>query len=136
MGFDVIGPTRRTTACNIDDGRPPFYDILSLPDQLNLPCPQLRRLNDRFYESTTVSCEDGSVAALRDELALLRVHYRRRREPELARERGVRACNPQIRHGIIARLWESDLIDRILADLLLICEDAISHRQDIRCAGD
>ena len=136
MGFDVIGPTRRGKASNVDDGSPPFYDVFYLAKQLNVSGPLLRRLNERLYASTTVSYADGSVSALRDELAALRAAYRLRREPELARERGVRACNPAVRRSILETVFQTDVVDRVLSELLLLCDEALALRQDVQCEGD
>ncbi len=136
MGFDVIGPTRRVKASNVDDGVPPLYDVLELPREFGLQCQQLRRLHERFYESTTVSHGSGGVAALRDELREVRAAYRSRRERELARERGVRACNPAIRGSILQRMLEADVVDRVLAEFVLLCEEAIAAGRDVQCEGD
>lgn len=91
MGFDVIGPTRHVRASNIDDGDESPYDILSMPREHGLDCPLVERLNERFYESTTLVFAHGDVSALREELVRLASVYRTRRGQELVAEHRVRA---------------------------------------------
>ena len=75
MGFNVAGPTRHVRASNVDDGDEPRYDILTMPRAYGLNCPQLEKLNQRFYDSTTLRFADGHVSALRDELVRLGQAY-------------------------------------------------------------
>jgi hypothetical protein len=136
MGFDVFGPTRHVRASNTDDGCEPRYDILTLPAVLGLNCPQLEKLNHRFYDSTTLRFSGGDVQGLRDELVRLSDAYRARREGELIEERHVRARNLDVRSAIVERLLHQDPIYCILNEFRLLCEEAIAAKADVRCEGD
>ncbi|MGC1275983.1 MAG: hypothetical protein WBC44_19940 [Planctomycetaceae bacterium] len=135
MGFDVHGPTRHVTASNVD-GSEPRYDLLAMPAEYGLNCPRLDQLNRRFYATTIVRFDDGSVHALRDELTRLRDAYRSRREPELITERRVRARNPAVRRAIIDRVCLEDVVYRALEEFRLLCDEAIATKTDVRCEGD
>lgn len=136
MGFDVFGPTRHVRASNVDDGSEPRYDILAMPREHSLICPQLEKLNQRFYDSTSIRVAGGNVLALRDELIQLRDTYRARREPELIEERRVRARDPDVRHAIGEQLLQDDTVYRVLEEFRLLCEEAIMAGMDVRCEGD
>jgi hypothetical protein len=136
MGFDVFGPTRRVRASNIDDGEESQYDILTMPSSYGLTCPQLEKLNQRFYESTPVRIDGEAVHRLRDELIRLRDTYRARRESELIKERRIRACDPDIRDAILEQVLQEDTVYRILEEFRLLCEEAIAARVDVQCFGD
>lgn len=136
MGFDVIGPTRHVRASNVDDGEEPLYDVLTMPKEYGLACPQLEKLNDRFYESTRVAFAHGEVAALRDELVRLTRAYRASRELELISERRIRAKDANVRAQIVEELIQHDPRYRILEDFRMLCEEAISEQADVRCVGD
>lgn len=136
MGFDVYGPLRHVKASNIDDGTEPQYDILVLPGEYNLHCPQLANLSQRFYDSTTIRFANGGVHALRDELLQLRDAYRRQREPELVAERRIRVRDPQMRESIVDQVLKHDAVYRVLEEFRLLCEEAILAETDIRCVGD
>ena len=136
MGFDVFGPTRHVRASNVDDGAEPRYDLLALPQELGLRCPQLLRLHQRFYESTAVSFARREVHALAAELIAVRDAYRARREPQLIAHHRVRPRDPAIRHAILERLLQQDDVYRALEDFRLLCEEAIAAGADVRCEGD
>src|SRR5687768_10375722 len=106
MGFCVIGPTRHVVASTVDDGGERPYDVLALPRVYGLNCPQIEKLHQRFYDSTTVRFAAGEVHALRDEVARLGQAYRALREPELIRERHVHASDPDVRREIMDRVLQ------------------------------
>jgi hypothetical protein len=136
MGFDVFGPTRQVRASTIDDGSGPIYDVLALPGTYGLRCPQIESLDQRFYDSTTVRFAPGHVHALRDELIELARAYRARREPELIRERRIRANDPEVRRAIVERIMREDVVYRVLEEFRLLCEEAIAAEADVQCHGD
>jgi hypothetical protein len=136
MGFDVFGPTRHVRASTSDDGGDRPYDILALPKEFGLRCPQIERLNQRFYDSTVILFALGEVHALRDELIHLVEAYRMRREPELIVERRIRACDPKIRRAILEQVLLDDPHFRALDGFRLLCEEAIENKADVRCEGD
>lgn len=136
MGFDVTGPTRRVRASNIDDGNAPRYDILAMPREYGLNCPQLEKLHQRFYDSTTIRFAEGHVNALRDELVRLIQAYRERREPELILEHGVRARRPDVRHAIVEKILQEDTLYRTLEQFRTLCDEAIAAEADLQCDGD
>lgn len=136
MGFDVVGPARQVRASNIDDEGQPPYDVLAMPRAYGLTCPQLEKLNQRFYDSTSVRFAGGEVHRLRDELIRLRDAYQARRVPELIEERRVRARNPDIRRAILAQLLQEDTVYRVLEEFRRLCEEAIAAGVDVRCIGD
>jgi hypothetical protein len=136
MGFDVFGPTRHVLASNTDDGRKPQYDILTMPDAFGLNCPQLEKLNQRFYDSTILRFSGGEVHGLRDELVRLLDAYRARRAPELIEERHVRARDSRVRAAIVERMLQEDPTYRVLDEFRLLCEEAIAAKADVRCEGD
>ena len=136
MGFDVYGPARKVCASNIDDGAEPSYDLLAMPADYGLRCPELENLSRRFYATTTVCHAGGHVQALRDELVGLRDAYRARREPELIRERHVQARDSEVRRAILERLLEEDTVYHALDEFCLLCDEAIAAEADLRCVGD
>lgn len=136
MGFDIIGPTRHVRASNIDDGEEPRYDILSMPREYGLNCPQIEKLNQRFYESTTLAFERGDVSAFRDELAQLARAHRTRRETELKSEHRVRAKDPGVRAQIVEGLLQQDATYHVIEELRMLCEEAIVAEADVQCIGD
>jgi hypothetical protein len=136
MGFDVRGPTRHVRASNVDDGEEPRYDVLAMPRAYGLHCPQLERLSQRFYESTTLRFAEGHVSALHDELVRLRQEYRARRVPELIAERNVHTFNPQTRDAIVEKLLRQDTVYRVLEEFQLLCDEAIAAQADVQCEGD
>jgi hypothetical protein len=136
MGFDVFGPTRHVRASTIDDGGESPYDLLELPGTYGLRCPQIERLHQRFYASTTVSFANGEVLALRDEVVRLTQEYRERREPELIRERHVQAKDPDVRREILERCLKLDTVYAVLQEFQLLCEEAIAAKADVQCNGD
>jgi hypothetical protein len=123
-------------ASNTDDGSASPYDILNLPDVLGLKFPLLKKLNDRFYDSTILRFASGDVESLRDELGELLIAYRARRERELIEEHHVHAIDPSVRSDIVARLLDQDVTFRALGEFLLLCEEAIAAKADVRCEGD
>ena len=135
MGFDVYGPTRRVQAADVDraDGQ---YDLLAMPAEYGLRCPQLENLSRRFYDSTVLRFADGAVHALRDELVRLRDTYRAKREPELIAERRIRARDPEIRRAAAERVLEEDRVYRTLEEFRLLCDEALAAEADVRCEGD
>ena len=136
MGFDVHGPTRHICAANLDDGSRPRYDLLYLPRDFSLRCPQLERLSDRFYASTRLSYAGGEVEMLRDELVRLSAAYRQRRGEQLARERRITAKDPVLRQAAIDRLLAADPVFTALSDFLRLCDEALAAAADLRCEGD
>ena len=136
MGFDVFGPTRHVRASTIDDGSGPLYDILALPGAYGLRCPQIEKLHERFYDSTTVGFAAGRVHALREELIQLVQAYRARREPVLIAERKVSANDPEVRRAIVERILREDAVYRVLEEFRLLCDEAIAAESDVQCRGD
>jgi hypothetical protein len=136
MGFEVVGLARHVRASNIDDGDNPKYDVLAMPRAYGLTCPQLEKLNQRFYDSTSIRVAGGEVHRLRDELIQLRDAYRARRVPELIKERRVRARDPDIRQAIVEQVLLEDTVYRVLEEFRLLCEEAIAAEVDVRCLGD
>src|SRR6187551_2637797 len=110
MGVDVFGPARHVKASNVDDGEEPRYDILTMPRDYGLHCPQLQHLAERCYDSTTIRFAAGQVHALRNEIVELQQAYRVQLEPELARQRDVRAQDLQVRRAIVEQLLQQDPI--------------------------
>lgn len=136
MGFDVFGPTRHVRASNIDDGEEPRYDVLAMPREYGLVCPQLEKLSGRFYDLTTLRFAEGHVNALQAELVQVQQVYRTRRESELITQRGIHARNPRVRQAIIDRVLQEDSVYRTLEELRLLCEEAIAAEANVRCVGD
>ena len=136
MGFDVFGPTRHVRASTTDDRGVDAYDLFTLANRLGLKCPQLERLNERFYETTVLKFAFGEVAVLRDELESLQQAYRQHLEPILMRERGVRAGNPEVRAAIMERVLQEDAAYAALVEFRVLCEEAIAAQADVRCEGD
>ncbi len=136
MGFAVRGPTRRCCASNVDDGIQPAYDLLALARDLGIACQQLNMLHDRFYESTTVRYATGAVAALHAEVLQLRDAYRKVREPQLMRERNVRASDPTVQRLTLDRLLQEDTTYQAVEEFRLVCEEAIVAKADVQCDGD
>lgn len=136
MGFIVHGPSKWCCASNIDDGAGATYDIFALARELGVPSPQLNRLSDRFYESTTIPYDTGAVAALHSEVLTLRDAYRNAREPQRLFERRVRATDPPTRERILERVIQSDPTYAALEELREVIEEAITAASDLRCVGD
>ena len=135
MGFDVFGPSRHVCVSNVD-GPGPLYDIFSLPKILGVGCPRLEDLNRRYYDSTTLRFDRGKIHGVRDELVRLQQAYRKRREPELMLEHGVRARSIAIRAAIAEKLLHQDPTFHALDEFRLLCEEAIAAGADVRCEGD
>ena len=134
MGFDVFGPSGRVCASNPDVA--PLYDIFSMPAQFGLRCPQLEKLNRRFYETTILDNNDGTIEALRGELVELRDAYRGHLEPNLVRERHIRVKDPAMRRAVLDRVLNDDVVFRVLEDLVRLCDEAIATEVPLRCIGD
>lgn len=134
MGFDVFGPSGRVCASNIDFA--PKYDIFSMPAQFGLRCPQLEKLNRRFYATTILDNNDGSIDALREELIALREAYRARREPDLILERKIRVKNPVMRRAVLDRILDDDIVFRVIEDFRRLCDEAVAAAVPLRCIGD
>jgi hypothetical protein len=127
---------RHVRASNIDDGGQPQYDVLAMPRAYGLTCPQLEKLNQRFYDSTSVRFTGGEVHKLRDELVQLRDAYLAQRVPELIKERRVRARDPDIRRAILMQVLQEDTVYHVLEEFRLLCEEAIAACVDVQCIGD
>ncbi len=136
MGFDVLGPSGRVCASNFDDGVAPSYDVFSMPEQFGLRCPQLENLRQRFYQTTVLHNDDGSVGALRDELVELRDAYRAQREPELVLERKIRVQDPTMRQAVLDRLLHDDPLYRVIDDFRRLCDEAVAAAVPLQCIGD
>jgi len=136
VGFGVRGPTRRCCASNIDDGVHAPYDLLALPGELGVNCPKLEMLHHRFNESTTISYAFGAVVALHSDILRLRNAYQKVREPELMRERSVRASDPAVVRSILDQLLQKDATYQAIEEFRLVCEEAISEQADVQCDGD
>jgi len=136
MGFDIIGPAGRVCASNVDDGVSPSYDIFSMPEQFCLRCPQLENLRLRFYATTVLHNDDGSVEALRDELKMVRDAYRAQREPDLVLARKIRVQDPAMRRAVLDRILNDDAVFRALDDFVRICDEAIAAAVPLQCVGD
>lgn len=134
MGFDVYGPNRHVCVSNVDFS--PTYDIFPMPEQLGLQCPQLEKLNQRYYEDTVLDNNDGSIEALRDELIRLRKAYRAQQEPALILERKVRAKDPAMRRAVLDRLLDDDPVFRAIEEFRQLCDEAIAAEVPIQCVGD
>jgi hypothetical protein len=134
MGFDVLGASGRVCASNVDF--PPVYDIFSMPARFGLRCPQLEKLNQRYYETTTLDNDDGSIEALRGELVTVRNAYREQLEPTLIREREIRVKDPVLRREVLDRVLHDDVVFRVLTDFVRLCDEAVVAGLPIRCVGD
>lgn len=118
------------------DGPGPLFDVLALPAAYGLHCPQLNKLHERFYDTTLIAAGSGELRALHDELILLRDAYRKRREPELVRDRGVRSQDANVRRPILDRLLKDDPTYRAIDSFTTLCVDALASGADLRCEGD
>jgi hypothetical protein len=134
MGFDVFGGSGHVCASNLDSV--PSYDIFSMPARFRLRCPQLEKLNQRFYETTILDNDDGSIEALRDELAALRDAYREQLGPTLIRERDIRVKDPVLRRAVLDRVLNDDVVFRVLTDFVRLCDETIAAALPLRCIGD
>jgi hypothetical protein len=134
MGFDVFGASGHVCASSVDTV--PRYDIFSMPAHFGLRCPQLERLNQRFYETTILDNDDGSIEALQGELTKLRDAYREQLEPTLIRARDVRVTDPVLRREVLDRVLNDDVVFRVLTDFVRLCDEAVVAGLPIRCVGD
>lgn len=135
MGFDVFGAGRHVRVSNLDGGEP-RYDILAMPSEFGLSCPQLAKLHQRFYHTTLICFGNGDVDGLRDELIQLRDAYRAKREPELIKEHGIHARDPHVRRAILEQVFQHDAISRVIDQFRLLCDESIAAEVDVRCVGD
>lgn len=118
MAFTFRSPT---LSGHIDEAEVMLFDAISV---LGLKLPLLEWLDQQFYESPIVARE--KVNALRNEgLTLMRALAR---DPSVLER--VRARRP------VAPATRAYEVQRALASLVAVCDDALESGAEVRCLSD